>query len=128
MGSLWLLVVIGALILMTLIPDRQSPTIFSRILGYLLVMGGLTLSVWHLWVLGWRQAMGSRFFDSSYNHTWTTKGLYRYLKNPIYDGFFLIFVGMFFHKSQLDYLLLAVSSILLLNIFLAPVENKHHET
>lgn len=124
MGLLWLLVVIGALTLTILIPDRQPPTIFSRMLGYLLVIGGLTLSVWHMRVLGWQQIMGGRFFESSYNHTWTTKGLYRYLKNPIYDGFLLIFVSLFFLKSQLDYLLLAVSSSLLLNIFLARIENK----
>lgn len=122
MGPLWLLVVFGVLMLTTLMPDRQSSITLNHRLGYLLVIGGLTLSVWHMWVLGWRQAMGGQFFEQSY--TWTTNGLYRYLKNPIYDGFLLIFLGLFFIKNQGDYLLLAVASGLLLNIFLAPIENK----
>lgn len=54
---------------------------------------------------------------------WITKGIYSYLHNPIYDGFVLMLVGLAL-VTQLSFnLILAFASFMLLNVFLASVEN-----
>lgn len=70
-----------------------------------------------------KQAMGYRFF--SYEKIkWLSLGFYSFLKNPIYDGFLLIYLGMWFLTGNQTNLYLTLESFLLLNGYLAFIENK----
>ena len=46
------------------------------------------------------------------------------MKNPIYTGIVLYFIGKSFTSNSLYYLFVALESYLLMNVFLARFENK----
>ncbi len=125
MGILWN--VWNALIIflvVTLPPTISIPSGF-RIFGFFFVLLGLCVFLWHRKILGWQRFMGGRFFDPRFD-TWVHGGLYRYLKNPIYDAMSVIFIGLFLWRENFDFLVLAFSSLLLFNVFLGSIENVSH--
>lgn len=126
MGSLWSVVVLMAVYLAISLPRINYHSQLLPMIGVILLVVGLITATYHEFLLGWQRSMGARFFemDNSTAVNWITKGLYRFLKNPMYDGFLLFFVGLYLLKGQPDYLVLTISSLLLLNIFLARIENK----
>jgi protein-S-isoprenylcysteine O-methyltransferase Ste14 len=71
--------------------------------------------------LGFDRAMGSRFFFHSIERI--QKGPYKILRNPMYDGFMLVFLGLGITFGIVEDFYLALLSFLLLNVFLASVEN-----
>jgi len=71
--------------------------------------------------------MGRQFFLRENKKQWITSSIYKYLKNPMYDGFILIFLGLTLMRGTTENLLLALSSFLLLNIFLSRIESKGHD-
>jgi|GEM_PF-4533442 len=122
MGTLWSLWNVGIITLIVLLPMTLSFPLWARATGILLSLLGLIFIIWHRLLLGRARLLGGRFFDARYD-TWTSGGLYRYLSDPIYDGIFLLFAGLFLWRGNTDFLLPAAASLLLLNCFLAPIEN-----
>lgn len=120
-GSLWLLLTIW-IISIQFEPGSTFPKPLV-VLGYLLVLAGLVLSGDSLRRLGLKKAMGYRFFNPQ-EKTWVQKGFYSKLKNPIYDGFVLIFIGLGLSRGISFDFYLALVSFILLNLILAPIENK----
>lgn len=100
-----------------------KPPLIIQIVGMLLCIGGLILVSSSFKKLGFKQTMGHRFFVNQ-NFKWISLGLYSFLQNPMYDGFILILVslGLILGKT-LDFYI-AIESFILLNIFLASIENK----
>ncbi|QQR55027.1 hypothetical protein IPG41_00400 [Candidatus Peregrinibacteria bacterium] len=93
-----------------------------RVIGLITLIAGLYLSVKSRILLGRHQAMGIRFFLPE-KATKITGSLYSFLNNPMYDGFIFIFIGLgLILGIKIDFYL-AAWSFLLLNIFLASIEN-----
>ena len=121
MGTLWSLWNVSLVGLTLLLPSVISLPLSMRIFGVILVLLGLALSTWHRLLLGRKKFMGGRCFDRQYD-TWTSGGLYRFLKNPVYDGIILTFVGLAFWRENTDFLILALASFLFFNIFMVRIE------
>lgn len=121
MGSLWSLWNVSVVALVFTLPRTSTFPAGARVAGVLLVLIGLTISTWHRFLLGRAKFMGGRCFDRKYD-TWTNGSLYKYLKNPIYDGIILAFLGLTLWRENTDFLLLAFVSFLLFNIFMARIE------
>ena len=120
-GLLWILFAVWIILINVMSGDVVFP-VFLQLVGLALCIFGLLLSADGLRRIGLKQVMGYRFFCSD-NLKWTSSGSYSMLNNPIYDGFVLVFLGLgLFRGLYLDFYL-AAASILLLNVFLATVEN-----
>ncbi len=72
--------------------------------------------------LGHDQAMGLRFFLPEKAIRVVTS-IYRFLRNPMYDGFILVFMGLGLALGIAADLYLALVSFTLFNVLLASVEN-----
>lgn len=121
MGSLWFLWNVSLVVLVVVLPPTISLSSGSRVLGVILVLLGLALSTWHRLLLGRKRFLGGRCFDTQYD-TRTTGGLYRYLRNPIYDGIIFAFLGLALWRENTDFLILGLATFLFLNVFMARVE------
>lgn len=93
-------------------------------IGLLLSLTGVILIFWSGSLLGLKRTWGIRFFDKNYKDTIEKRGPYKFLINPIYDGFFVYFLGKTLVNDSLFYLILSLESFLLLNVFLARFENQ----
>ena len=123
MGLLWSFWNVIVIYLALILPQDISFPVSIRTLGAIIALGGVVILVWHRNILGRKRFMGGRFFEASHD-TWTEGGLFRSLKNPAYDAFIAIFVGLFFWRGNTDFLVLAVITFFVFNIFLARSENK----
>jgi len=121
-SALWFMLTLWILIIQSNSRDTTFP-FYTEILGLLLCILGFVLTADGLIRLGFKQAMGYRFFSPN-RLPWTSKGSYSFLHNPMYDGFILIFLGLGLLRGIFIDFYLAVVSFMLLNIFLASVENK----
>lgn len=120
-GTLWLIDA-GWIIAIQFYLTRYQYPFEARFFGFLLIIIGLFLVAKARLLLGRSQAMGIRFFFPEKAHR--IKGsLYRFLNNPMYDGFILIFVGGGFALGIVENFYFALASFLLFNIFLASIEN-----
>ncbi len=134
MGSLWNLWNAGIVALVLVLPPTTPMPADARAVGVVLVLVGLVVSIWHRLLLGRARFYGGRCFSRQYD-THVAGGLYkqvvfdRWLRHPVYDGIILAFVGLTLWRENTDFLLLAVSSFLLLNVFMARIEgapSPHH--
>lgn len=93
--------------------------------GILVTLVGIGLAIWSITLLGIKRMWGIRYFikDGTPKKV-ERRGPYAFLKNPMYDGFFLIFLGSALVYNSLFYLIAAIESYLLLNVLLARFENK----
>ena len=123
MGTLWGLVQMGIVILAFILPARIVLPPSARAFGVLLIIVGIVLATWHRLILGRERVLGGRFFDVTFNR-WTGGGLYRYLADPIYDGYFLVLGGLFLLCENTDFLILACASLLFLSVCLSRMENE----
>lgn len=120
-GTLWLVVAGWMVTVQFYLPRYQYP-FEAQLLGFLLIIIGLSLVAKARLLLGRSQAMGIRFFFPEKAHR-IKSSLYRFLNNPMYDGFILIFIGSGFALGIVENFYFAIASFLLLNIFLASIEN-----
>lgn len=72
--------------------------------------------------LGLRRTCNGYFFDSEPPQP-VSGAVYRWLENPMYDSFWIAFVGLALIEANAAYLALAVASYLLLNRCEAKIEN-----
>lgn len=121
MGFLWNLWNAGIVALVVILPPMAPMPVSVRAVGVVLLIAGLTISTWHRVLLGRARFMGGRCFDRKYD-TRVAGGLYRYLRDPIYDGIVLAFLGLALWRGNTDFLLLAFASFLFLNIFMSQIE------
>jgi len=73
--------------------------------------------------LGIRKTFNGYFFAST-DSAPVSGGIFRWLANPMYDSFWLAFVGIALFRANAIYLVLAAASYLLLNRCEATVENR----
>lgn len=119
-GILWMVLLLWIIIFQFTASSFSTGKI-QQTTGAIFFVLGLFLSIKSYSMLGLRRAMGSRFFIEDKERK-IQKGLYRRLKNPMYDGFVLIFVGLaLFLGINADYYL-AIFSFIFLNVFLATIE------
>jgi len=81
-----------------------------------------------LWLAGYRQLGLERtangyFFGRGASQP-VSGGIFRWLRNPMYDSYALAFAGSALVSANAVYLLVAAESVLLLNFFEAKVENR----
>ena len=125
-GFLWILLFVA--FIFTDKSNYPNLSIFNSYLfkpmGFLLSLIGIVLIFWSGSLLGLKKAWGIRFFEKKYKDIIEKRGPYKFLVNPIYDGFFVYFLGKTIVTDSLLYLFLSLESFLLLNIFLARFENQ----
>ena len=91
-------------------------------LGWALLAVAVGLVAASFLQLGPRRTFNGAFFDSGTADA-VSGATYRWLENPMYDGFWLSFVAIALIEANAAYLVLAAASYLLLNRFEARVEN-----
>lgn len=120
-GILWIAAFVWIVALQFVLP-RVDVLDVSRAIGITMAIVGILIVGYTRHLLGREQAMGVRFFFPERLRR-VNSSLYRYLRNPMYDGFLLVLVGLGLSLGiQGDYLL-AVVSFVLLNVSLAQIEN-----
>jgi protein-S-isoprenylcysteine O-methyltransferase Ste14 len=75
-------------------------------------------------LLGPAKLNGLRFFKPALREEQVVSGPFRWLKNPMYTGYFLVFLGLTLLKNSLYDLAIALKSLLLLNSIQARIENR----
>lgn len=93
-----------------------------KIFGVAFTFFGAMLVAKSHFLLGINRAMGLRFFFPEKTKQ-IKSGAYRFLNNPMYDGFMLMLLGLALWLGIREDLYLALASFFLLNIFLASIEN-----
>ena len=93
-----------------------------RPLGWGLFALAAVLFVASFGQLGLRRTFNGYFFDSG-SPKLVSGAIYRWLENPMYDGFWISFVGLALIQANAAYLVLAAASYLLLNRCEAKIEN-----
>ena len=91
--------------------------------GAAVVLVGLALVVDASARLGLAGTLNGYFFGRGPQAPVRT-GTFRWLANPMYDGFFLLFVGTALLLGNAAYLVLAAESVLLLSLLESSVENR----
>jgi len=93
-------------------------------MGIFTSMVGLILIIWSGCLLGLRRAWGIRYFEKNLKNKIERRGPYKYLNNPIYDGFVLYSLGKALTNNSFIYLLISLECYLFFNVFLSSFENK----
>ena len=103
-------------------PHTLDVSPLVKLAGISLFVVGLVMVLAISFMLNFEHLMGLRFFYPTKAKR-VYSSLFRILNNPMYDGFFLILLGcaLWFDIVQDFYIAFAI--FLLLNIFLANVEN-----
>ena len=116
----------SALLMWIVLAQFQDADLFFsapiRLAGVLMTIGGVFLVFKVAKVLNLQELMGRRFFYPSESKK-IDGGIFKYLNNPMYDGFILILVGLGFYLGLSFDFYLAGASFIFLNVFLASVEN-----
>jgi protein-S-isoprenylcysteine O-methyltransferase Ste14 len=106
-------------------PSKILPT-WVRLLGSVLAGGGLTLSLWAQWLIGFKTAiLITRIFDkeTKEGQKVVKTGPYALFPHPIFLGEWLVIFGCFFLTSQVS-LLVLLSIAFLSDIFAAKGEER----
>lgn len=119
-GSLWLFVIVWIIVLQFTIPRTYLNNL--KYLGIFFIFSGTFLAFRSFLNLGLNQAMGLRFFFPDKARK-VSKGLYKFLNNPMYDGFISVFLGLSLTLGIKEDFYIALASFLFFNIFLASIEN-----
>lgn len=112
----WLLL---GFFLSTLDQHYKLETVSLPILGYLLVILAASIFLAAIYVLGPGSLINSNFFKAGCA---TEKGIYKYLKNPIYDSYWLFFLAVGFITSNAAFFIIAGLSFIGLNIIESGIE------
>ena len=118
-GTLWTLLFLAIVVVEYFLPRHvMAPQPY---VGAVFFIVGLVLVVWSRLILGRAGAMGVRWFLPETAPTWQSRGSYRFLGNPMYDGFILVFIGSGLLFGSKENFYLAILSFVLLNLFLARI-------
>jgi protein-S-isoprenylcysteine O-methyltransferase Ste14 len=109
------------IVLQFLLPHRAVASSF-RLLGMGFIAIGVGLVIWVRILLGRNQAMGERFFFPE-TFRRASSGPFKLLRNPMYDGFILVFAGLALAFGIYEDFILATTSFVLLNLWLSRIEN-----
>ncbi|MBI4038695.1 hypothetical protein HY384_01935 [Candidatus Daviesbacteria bacterium] len=120
-GILWLILLSWIIVIQFSPPTLNFP-LGIKLLGFILCLAGSYLTFSSFRKINLKEAMGHRFFSRSQTK-WVSSGVYTYFHNPMYDGFFLVFLGLGFLAGIGADFILAGASFLLLNVFLASIES-----
>ncbi len=120
-GTLWLMLFAWILLLQWQLPHEET-SVLSKIIGVIFIAIGMGLVTKVRLLFGREQAMGVRFFFPQRAKR-IHSNLFRYFNNPMYDGFLFVLVGLGLTLGITSDFWLAGMSFLLLNLFLARVEN-----
>lgn len=102
------------------------PPTWIRILGFVLAVGGLILSLWAQWLIGFKTAiLITRIFDKEEKGEQgiIKTGPYALFPHPIFTGEWLIILGCFLLTSEISLLCLLLIAFLA-NMFAAKSEEK----
>jgi len=91
--------------------------------GAVIAIGAGALFAVSVLQLGIRKTFNGYFFGSA-DSAPVSGGVYRWMANPMYDSFWLAFVGIALLRANAIYLVLAAASYLLLNRCEAKFENR----
>ena len=97
--------------------------LWLRPAGAAVVLAGLALVADASARLGLAGTLNGYFFGRGPKAP-VRSGTFRWLANPMYDGFFLLFVGTALLLHNAVYLALAAESVLLLNLLEGSIENR----
>jgi len=99
----------GVLIFFTLLGLRIFPfdNIYLQIVGFVLVLIGFIEGIWARYLLSdnWAESYN---FQIKKDHELITAGIYKYLRHPIYSGFYFLAVGSLLVSSSWLFLPIAV--------------------
>jgi protein-S-isoprenylcysteine O-methyltransferase Ste14 len=112
----WLLF---GLLVSTLDGHYKLQTMSLPVLGYLLTVLAALIFVAAVYVLGPGSLINSNFFKPE---AFTQKGIYRYLKDPIYDSYWLLFLALGFMTSNAAFFIIAGLSFVGLNVIESRME------
>lgn len=93
-------------------------------IGLFINLIGLILIIWSGLLLGIRRAWGIRYFDPKFVNSHEKRGPYKYLDNPIYDGFIMLAFGKALMNNSMTYLIISIECFIIFNVFLSNLENK----
>lgn len=120
-GILWLILLIWIIAIQFSARTITFP-FWIKLSGFTLCLIGFLLVIAAFRKISLKEAMGYRFFSKTKVNR-VSLGVYKFLTNPMYDGFVLIFLGLgFLTGIKVDFYL-AAESFLLLNLFLAIIES-----
>ncbi|MBW3591817.1 MAG: phosphatidylethanolamine N-methyltransferase family protein [Actinobacteria bacterium] len=94
--------------------------------GVALLLVGIGLWVATFIQLGLERVANGYFFGRGPTEA-VEGGVFRWLRNPMYDSYFMVFLGLALFKANAVYLLMAAESYLLFNVIEARVENRPFE-
>lgn len=120
-GILWFLLFALLVAFQFKTPPIYFP-LWLKVLGGISIFTGLFLAIKSFSLLGINRAMGIRFFFPERAKR-ISSNIYRFLNNPMYDGFLLILIGAGFIFGIVTDFIIGFTSFILLNIFLASIEN-----
>lgn len=106
-------------LLSTLDKHYKLQTISLPMLGYLLVVLATSIFIAAVYVLGPGSLINSNFFEAGHA---TKKGIYKYLKHPMYDSYWLLFLALGFITSNAAFFIIAGVSFIGLNIIESRIE------
>jgi protein-S-isoprenylcysteine O-methyltransferase Ste14 len=107
---------LGSQVHWPLAPELKPAGVALGTLGVALLLGTS-------WQLGLTRTFNGYFFGRGRQEP-VSGGVFRWLRNPIYDSFLVLFVAEAFGLGNAVYLILAAESFLLLNQLEARVENR----
>jgi protein-S-isoprenylcysteine O-methyltransferase Ste14 len=105
-------------------PALSWEGLWLQVIGGILIFIGSSVALWVAILLGPARLNGLRFFDPSLKEDRVIAGPFRWLENPMYTGYFLVFLGVALLRNSLYDLVIALESLLLLNYFQAAIENR----
>ena len=108
-------------------PSLPWGNLWFQVIGGILIFSGASLALWVAILLGPARLNGLGYFAPAMidvKEERVISGPFRWMKNPMYTGFFLVFLGIALGKNSLYDLAIALESLLLLNGFQAGVENR----
>ncbi len=91
------------------------------VIGYALVLAAVGLFALSIKEIGSGALVNANLFRKNKTKP-TLSGVYRYLKNPIYDSYLLLFIGVGFALSNAIFFIIAATSFFGLNIIESRVE------
>lgn len=103
----------------TLGSNYRLPTIPLPALGYVLTAAAICMFVTAVYSLGPGSLVNSNFFKAT---AFTKKGIYKFLRNPIYDSYWLFFLALGFITSNAAFFIIAGLSFIGLNVIESRIE------
>ena len=121
-GILWSMPIFWTVAMQFYLPRTLDVSPLIKLTGIFLFIGGAVLVFKVSFLLNFPELMGLRFFYPTRTKR-VSSSLYRFLNNPMYDGFLLMLFGGGLWLGIKENFYIALVIFLLMNLFLASVEN-----